>query len=142
MQTVPVAVDIKTFTEQIATDRFDGQENPLTNIYNFGVHKHHRYITLSGHNFGATAMVCNATLYRSWPADVRVAVDAAAREATAYQHRLAVAEDDEIMAKLDPQQNEVIHLTPVEHAAFVNAVQPVLEKHRGELDPRLFEYLR
>jgi tripartite ATP-independent transporter DctP family solute receptor len=139
---VPVAVDIKTFIEQVASERFDGQENPLTNIYNFGVHKHHRYITLSGHIFGATAMVCNATLYRSWPADVRSAVDAAALETTAYQHQLAVAEDDEIMAKLDPRQNEVIRLTPVEHAAFVSAVQPVLDKHCGELDPQLFEYLR
>ncbi len=139
---IPIAVDIKTFTEQVATDRFDGQENPLTNIYNFGVHKHHRYITLSGHLFGATAMVCNATLYRSWPAEVRAAVDAAAREATAYQHKLAVAEDDEIMAKLDPAQNEVIHLTAAERAAFVSAVQPVLDKHRATLDPQLFEYLR
>jgi TRAP-type C4-dicarboxylate transport system substrate-binding protein len=138
---VPIPVDIKFFTEQVAGDRFDAQENPLTNTYNFGVHQHHRYITLSGHIFGASTMICNAARYRAWPAALRAAVDAAAREATAYQHQLAAAEDDEILAKFDPQQNAIVRLTPNEHAAFVAAVQPVLERHRGTLDPVLFEYL-
>jgi TRAP-type C4-dicarboxylate transport system substrate-binding protein len=139
---VPVPVDIKEFTENIGSDRFDAQENPLTNIYNFGVHKHHRYITLSGHLFGVAAMICNRMRYLGWPEDVRIAVDEAARAATAYQHRLAAAEDDDVRKKLDPAHNEVIELTPDERAAFVAAVQPVLEKHRGALDPKLFEYLR
>jgi tripartite ATP-independent transporter DctP family solute receptor len=138
---VPVAVDIKEFTENIGSDRFDAQENPLTNIYNFGVHNHHRYITLSGHLFGAAAMITNKVRYLGWPEDVRAAVDEAARAATAYQHRLAAAEDDEIRKKLDPAQNEIIELTPTERAAFVEAVRPVLEKHRGKLDPKLFDYL-
>lgn len=139
---IPVAVDIKEFTENIASDRFDAQENPLTNIYNFGVHKHHRYITLSGHLFGAAAMICSKSRYVSWPEEVRTAVEEAARAATAYQHRLAAAEDAEIRKLLDPAQNEVIELTPEERAAFVQAVQPVVQKHRGSLDPKLFDYLR
>jgi TRAP-type C4-dicarboxylate transport system substrate-binding protein len=138
----PIPEDIKVFFEQIGTDRFDGQENPLTNIYNFGVHNHHRYITLTGHICGASLMLCNAERYRSWPQDVRDAIDAAAAEATAHQHRLAAAEDAQMMAKFDPAKNEIITLTPEEHAAFVAAAQPVLDKHRGTLDPKLFEYLR
>src|SRR5216117_1223480 len=43
----PIASDVKEFVEQIGGDRFQAQDNPLTNIYNFGVHRHHRYITLS-----------------------------------------------------------------------------------------------
>jgi tripartite ATP-independent transporter DctP family solute receptor len=139
---IPVAADIKEFTENIASDRFDAQENPLTNIYNFRVHEHHRYITLSGHLFGAAAMITSKARYLAWPEEVRAAVDEAARAATAYQHRLAAAEDDEIRRKLDPAQNEVIELSSAERAAFVDAVRPVLERHRGSLDPKLFEYLR
>ncbi len=74
----PIASDIKEFVEQIGGDRFQAQDNPLTNIYNFGVHRHHRYITLSAHFWGASAIVCNAAHYTGWPADVRAAVDAAA----------------------------------------------------------------
>ena len=137
----PIAADIKRFVEEIATDTFQAQDNPLTNIYNFNVHKYHRYITLSGHFFGATVMICNKEHYRSWPPEVRAAVDAAAREATALQRRLAAAEDAEVLGKLDPLNNEVIHLTDAERAAFVAAVQPVLAKYQKELDPKLFAYL-
>lgn len=133
----PLPTDIKEFTEQIAGDRFQAQDNPLTNIYNFGVHNHHRYITLSGHFWGASAFVCNTAQYRGWPQEVRAAVDAAAKTATAYQRQLAAAEDAEIMAKLDPAKNDVIRLTDTERAAFLKAVQPVLDRHRGELDARL-----
>jgi TRAP-type transport system periplasmic protein len=137
----PIKADIKEFVEQVAGDRYQAQDNPLTNIYNFGVHKHHRYITLTAHFWGASAFVCNAAQYASWPKEVQDAVNAAAPEATAYQRRLAAAEDAEIMKKLDPAQNEVIELSETERGAFRKAVQPVLDKYRGQLDPKLFAQL-
>ena len=137
----PVPADIKEFVAEIAGDRFQAQDNPLTNIYNFGVHNHHRYITLSGHFFGASVMALNEQTYQGWPAEVRQAVDAAALEATALQHELAAAEDACVLAKLDPDKNDVIILTDAEHVAFVDAVQPVLAKCRRELDRELFSYL-
>jgi TRAP-type C4-dicarboxylate transport system substrate-binding protein len=114
----PIASDVKEFVEQIGGDR-----------------------TLSGHFWGASALVCNAGHYQSWPAEVRAAVDVAARAATAYQRQLAAAEDEEIMAKLDPATNDVIRLTDGEREAFIRAVQPVVEKYRTQLDARLFAYL-
>jgi TRAP-type C4-dicarboxylate transport system substrate-binding protein len=138
----PISVDIKEFVEQVRTDRFQAQENPLTNTFHFGVHRLHRYITLSGHLFGASAFICNAKLYQSWPADVQQAIESAAREATALQRKLAAQEDIDVLAQIDPRENEVIKLSPAEHAAFVRAVEPMLARHRKTLDPRLFEYLR
>jgi tripartite ATP-independent transporter DctP family solute receptor len=137
----PIKSDIKEFVEEVAGDRFQAQDNPLTNIYNFGVHKHHRYITLTAHFWGASAFVCNAAQYASWPKDMQEAVNAAAKEATAYQRRLAAAEDAEIMKKLDPAQNEVVELSETERGAFRKAVQPVLDKYRRELGPELFSQL-
>ena len=134
----PIAADIKEFIEHIGGSRFEAQDNPLTNIYNFGVHKFHRYITLTGHFWGASVLVCNAVHYAGWPKEVQAAVNSAAREATAYQRQLAAAEDAEILAKLDPAQNEVIRLTDAERGAFVKAVEPVLDKHRKALAPGLF----
>ena len=138
---VPIPVDVKEYVEQIATDRFQAQENPLTNTFNFNVHHHHRYITLSGHLFGTSALVASQTQFDSWPLDVRNAVERAGNEATLFQHKLAAEEDDEILAKLDPARNDVVHLTPAERDAFVAAVTPVIERHRGGLDPALFNYL-
>jgi TRAP-type C4-dicarboxylate transport system substrate-binding protein len=137
----PIVCDVKDFVASIGTDRFQAHDNALTNIYNFGVYKYHRYITLSGHFWGASAIVCNAAHHRGWPKDVQAAVDAAARDATAYQRQLAAAEDAEIMAKLDPAQNEVTRLTDAERAEFMKAVEPVLDKYRKLLGSKLFAYL-
>ena len=137
----PIAADIKNLVEAIASGKFEAQDNSLANIYLFGIHNHHRYITLSGHFYGASALTCNEAHYQSWPPEVRAAVDAAAAEATALQRHLAAAQDTEVLEKLNPRDNEVIHLTAAEHAAFVDAVQPVLAKYRKELDPKLFSYI-
>ena len=137
----PIPVDIKEFVEQIRSDRFQAQENPLTNTFNFGVHRLHRYITLTGHLFGASAFVCNAEAYKAWPSSIREAVDRAASEATSYQRMLAAQEDNEVLTQIDPPENEVVHLTSSEREAFVRAVEPVLARHRKTLDAKLFDYL-
>lgn len=136
----PIPTDIKDFVRQVGGDRFQAHDNALTNIYIFDVYKYHRYITLSKHFWGASVMVCKKEEYDSWPAEVRAAVDSAAAEATVLQRKLAAAEDDEILRKLDPKQNQVIHLTDAERATFVSAVRPVLDKFRKKIDPKLFAY--
>jgi len=138
---VPIAADIKQFVAEIGGDTFDAHDNPLTNIYTFGVHRHHRYITLTSHFFGASVLIVNARHYESWPDDVREAVDEAARQATALQRELAASEDADVLARLDTRDNEVARLTAAEQAAFVDAVQPVLARHRARLDPKLFDHL-
>jgi TRAP-type C4-dicarboxylate transport system substrate-binding protein len=137
----PMAIDIKRFVQEVAGDTVDAHDNPLTSIYVFGVHRHHRHITLTGHFFGASFLLCNASHYEGWPADVRAAVDEAARDATALQRRLAASEDQEVLAKLDPRENDVVHLTAAEHAAFVDAVRPVRARLQQGLDPALFDLL-
>ncbi|MGA0023527.1 MAG: pyrroline-5-carboxylate reductase dimerization domain-containing protein, partial [Burkholderiales bacterium] len=69
------------------------------------------------------------------------AVIAAANEATACQRQLAAAEDEEMLKKLNPSDNEVVTLTPEEHQAFVEAVKPVTEKVRRELGEKWFGLL-
>jgi TRAP-type transport system periplasmic protein len=136
----PMAVDIKRFVQEIAGDTFHAHDNPLTNIYTFGVHRYHRHITLTAHFFGASLLLCNAREYETWPKDVRAAVDEAAREATALQRRLAASEDADVLAKLDPRENEVVRLTPAERAAFVEAVKPIRAKLERDLDPQLLAH--
>jgi len=138
---IPIPVDVKEFVEQVAGPRFDAQENPLTNTFNFGVHHCHRYMTLTGHLFGGTAMIMNEQVFRSWPADVQQAVLESAREATLHQRALAGAEDDAVLARLDPAENEVIVPTPDERQAFIDAVAPMLARHRAGFDPKVLGWL-
>ena len=136
----PLPVDVRVFVEEMATGKYQAQDNPLTNTYNFGVHRYHRHITLSNHFWGASAFICRQSAHAQWPPQVQAAVAAAAAEANAEQHRLAAAEDAEILAKF-PSDVEIIRLTAAEHDAFVAAVQPMLAKHRRALGEALFRYL-
>jgi len=54
---------------------------------------------------------------------------------------LAAQEDNEVLAQIDPRENEVVELTSSEREAFVRAVEPVLARHRKTLDAKLFDYL-
>lgn len=137
----PILEDIKIFVEQIGSDRFDGQDNPLTNLVNFNIHKHHRHITLSGHVYGVACLMANRAQYESWPVTVQRAVEIAAAEATTLQRQLAATEDEEMLKRLDPAQNEVVRLTADEHRAFAEAVSPVTARYREEYAESFFALL-
>jgi len=140
---IPVPTDVKTFVEALpGAELFDAQENPLTNSYNFGAFEHHHHLSLSAHFIGATVMVCDQATYAHWPQDLRTAVYAAAREATDYQHRLAAAEDDAIMAKLDPAKIAIVRLAPPARTEFERAMRAVTEPYRRALDPALLAMLQ
>ena len=137
----PVALDVKDPIAQVRSGAIEAQENPLTNTYNFGIHLHHRYITLSGHFFGAAILLCHHASYAAWPAEVRQAVREAVLEATAAQRQLAAREDEDVLAQLCPPQNVIIRLTDTERTRFVEAVAPVVEEQRHALGNQLCSYL-
>ena len=137
----PVNMDIKDFIEQIDDGVVDAQENPLTNIANFNVHKHHQYITLTGHILGVALMLCNKEVYDSWPEDVRAAAEAAAREASLTQRKLAMAEDEAVLEKFALEKADVIHLSAPERKAFEVAAAPLVDKYRDQIGADLFQYL-
>jgi len=137
----PVFTDVKELAGAVASGEVDAQENALANTFSLEVNKHHRWITMSGHFFGPTVVLCHKPTYDGWPDDVRAAVDQALAAATAAQRSYAAAEEAAVLAKNDTSGNEIIELTEDERAAFVAAVQPVVAatvaRHRDDL----FEYL-
>ncbi len=114
----PVTLDVKDLLESVRTKAVDAQENPLTNPYNFGIHRYHPYVTLSGHFFAAAVFLCHRASYAAWPAEVRWAVDTAAREATRVQRRFAAAEDGDILRKWRLAGNDVVQPTDAERTLF------------------------
>jgi TRAP-type C4-dicarboxylate transport system substrate-binding protein len=137
----PTAIDIKLFLETIETDRFQAQDNPLTSIYIFDIHKHHHYITLSGHFFGVTLFWCNREIFESWPVKVQKSVIQAADMATAHQRRLASEQDEIVLSKLEAEGNEVISLNSDERSAFEMSVAPLVKNYRTKFGEELFALL-
>jgi TRAP-type C4-dicarboxylate transport system substrate-binding protein len=126
----PIAIDVRDLPDAVATGRVDAQENPLTNIYNFDLHKTHRVITLTGHLLGVALVLFNRKAAESWPPKVRAAVEAAVIQATSEQRRFA-EEDDEICAKaLIEDGVTLIELSEAECAAFANTTRDEVDKTR------------
>lgn len=134
----PVALDVKDLLAAAVDGSIDAQENPLTNTYNFGLHDHHPYVTLSSHFFGAAALLCNRPQLESWPRGVRDAVANAAAAATQAQRRFAAAEDVTVLETLREAGTDIVTLTPAERAAFVEAVAPLVKRERAKFGDDLF----
>lgn len=130
---VAVPVDLKEGIAMIERGEVDAQENPLANTVTYGVANHHRYVTLSGHLYGARGLYVHKESFDSWPAEVQRAVREAAREAIGFQRRLAAETERELRARLEQQGLSIIELTAEERSAFARAVQPVREEARSRL---------
>ena len=127
----PVPLDIRELMPAISSGTVDAQENPLTNIWNFSIHEQHRWISLTGHLFGPSLLLCNAAFYDNLTINQRKHLDSAATAATAIQREYAAVDDELITLRLTETDNEVIALTPGEVEVFRREVRPVIEEIVG-----------
>lgn len=133
----PMAIDVRDLPKAVASGTVDAQENPLTNIYNFDLHKTHRTITLTGHLLGVALVLFNAKSVASWSPEVREIVTTALAEATAAQREFA-EQDDEICAKaLTADGVTLVTLSPEERADFTQATRAEVLKTRQRFNPDL-----
>ena len=137
----PRPIDIKSFLETIETDRVQAQDNLLTSIYIFDIHKHHHHITLSGHFFGVSLLLCNRKMFESWPLEVQKSVIQAAGKATTFQRQLASEQDELVLAKLEAEGNEVVALNSDERNTFERSVAPLMESYRYKFGAELLSLL-
>jgi tripartite ATP-independent transporter DctP family solute receptor len=124
----PVAIDPADLPAAVAERRVDAQENPLTNFVNFGIHKHHKHVTLTSHFFGCAPLLINRKRYAGLPAGVRDALHAAAAEATAAQREFAAAEDAECRAVILEAGAEIVEAEDVDVAAFKAKAAPIVSR--------------
>ena len=134
-------LDVKDLIDAVKGGTIDAQDNPLTNIFNFDIHKFHRHITLSAHIFGTATVLVHKQSYDLWPDETRLAVDASVAEATAAQRAFAAAEDALIIDRLNQSGTKFITLTAEERLQFQNTVAPVIEKQRERFGAALFNLL-
>jgi TRAP-type C4-dicarboxylate transport system substrate-binding protein len=117
----PMFIDVKDLIAAVADGTVDAQENPLTNILNFDLHRHHRFVSLTAHLFGVALLLVNAARHDGWPVDVQAAVQAAAATATAQQRREAAAEDDLCRQRLTAEGVQFVSGNDLDRAAFERA---------------------
>ena len=136
---VPVAIDLKGGIEMIGRLEVDAQENPLANTVAYGVDKLHRFITMTGHLYGARGLFANVSTWDSLPTDLRAIVTRAAHEAVSHQRSAAEALEADLRARLEREGTEFVDLTAEEHAVFIDASAPAIALAHDGLPEELFE---
>ena len=134
---VPRIVDVKDLPGAVASGAVDAQENPLTNVVNFDLHRTHRHISLTAHFFGVALLLVNAEHFDGWHADTQRAVRAAAAAATEEQRALAASEDVDCLARLKRDGCEIVAGDAIDRAGFEAATAPIRARETVSLDPDL-----
>ena len=127
---VPLVMDLKPAIEGLKSGEIDAQENPLANTVDYGVHKLHRYHTLTGHIYLSRGIYCNRAAFDIWPEALKTAMTKAVREAVLAQRELAVREEQIARKAIEDAGGEIAELTPEERALFVSAVKPLHDEAR------------
>ncbi len=135
---VAMRMDLTEAIAMIKAGTLDAQENPLANTVTYGVHKFHKFHTLSNHFYISRPIFFHRPSFEAWPDDLRRAMQAAVKEAVAYQRKLAVEEHDQSYKAIEAEGCEINALTPKEHEAFVAAVQPLLAEARKTYGETMF----
>jgi TRAP-type transport system periplasmic protein len=132
-------MDLTQAIEMIVAGTIDAQENPLSNTVTYGVHKFHRFHTLSNHFYISRPIFLHRPAFDSWPADVQRAMRNAITDAIAFQRELHVQEEKEARKAIEAQGCEIVALTAAEHDTFAAAVTPLINDARGTFGATLFD---
>ena len=78
----------------------DGSENPLSNFYTKKFYEVQTDLTLSGHGYLGYLVIMSESFWKKFPNDLKPMVLQAMKEATAYERKLAAADDEETLKKI------------------------------------------
>jgi TRAP-type transport system periplasmic protein len=136
---VPVRCDLTEAIAGIKAGTLDAQENPFANTVTYGVHKFHRFHTVTNHFYISRPIFFNRTQYEAWPPDLQRAMRGAVKRAVEFQRQQAIEEDREARAAIEAAGCEIAALTADELAQFRAAVAPLLSDARKTYGQKMFD---
>ncbi len=93
---VALRMDLTEAITMIKAGTLDAQENPLANTVTYGVHKFHKFHTLTYHFYISRPVFLHRPTFDAWPDDLKRAMRKAITESVAVQRKLAVEENDAV----------------------------------------------
>ncbi len=87
----------------------DGQENPLTGIYNPGLYEVQKYLSITRHQYSPLPLLISERFWQSLSPEHQKAVMEAAHEAKTYHRGLIAADDESLEAELEKRGMAINH---------------------------------
>ena len=135
---VAMRMDLPEAIAMIKAGTLDAQENPLANTVTYGVHKFHKFHTLTYHFYISRPVFLHRASFDGWPEELKRAIRQAVVEAVTFQRQLALEEHEAARKIIEEAGCEIVELNANEHAAFVAAVQPLLTDARRMYGDEMF----
>jgi TRAP-type C4-dicarboxylate transport system substrate-binding protein len=122
---VPLRWDLTEAIAAIKGGTIDAQENPFANTVTYGVHKFHRYHSVTNHFYISRPIFLHRDTFEAWPQDLQDAMREAVAASVTYQRKLAEEEDVASRKAIVDEGCEIADLTGEELSGFSKAVQPL-----------------
>lgn len=113
---------------------FDAQENPLSIIYGSSFYEVQKYLSLTGHVWGAACLVLSRPVWEAISAEDQAAVLAAAATWRDAQRQMITDSDADFIALLEEKG---VAINEVDPAPFIEKVQPVWDAEAPVFGPDL-----
>ena len=112
--------------QALQTGVVDGQDNALSNIWDYKIHEVSKYLTVTNYATGPDPLMVNLGWYESLPHDLQVVFDDVSREAMAFSDRINREKEMGYIEKIS-NKIEVNYVTGSELIAFRDALKPVYQ---------------
>ncbi len=114
----------------LQTGVMDGQENPFTQIHSAKFQEVQKFLSLTGHVYTPAYLTAGSKKWASLPSDVRKILEDTAKETQAYVHKVAAADDEELLGRLKASGMQV---NSPNKDAFIAASKSVYDEFGQEV---------
>jgi tripartite ATP-independent transporter DctP family solute receptor len=108
---------------------FDGQENPLTNIYSAKLHEITPFVTMTGHKYESTPVVASLAWWSGLDEATQACALSATAEAGALQRQLSREGDETLKPKMEA---EGATFADANRDAYIAATASVYDKYAAD----------
>ncbi|MGM7722636.1 DctP family TRAP transporter solute-binding subunit [Metabacillus sp. Hm71] len=128
LEAVPIPLPFDQVYVSLEANRFEGQENTISNIYSRRLYELQNYMTISNHGFLGYVVLMNKEFWNSLPKDVQTSLTEAMEEATTWMINESMKMNKQQLKVIDKDSSIQIHyLTNEEREAWLNKLMPVYQ---------------
>ena len=137
---LPQVLAFSEVYQAMQTGVVDGSENTPSNMFTQKHHEVQKYLTVTDHGYIGYAVIANKKFWDALPADIRTTLESAMRDATEYANNIARKENDDALEGIRKSgKTEIITLTPVQKAAWKNALLAVHKENESRVGRETLE---
>lgn len=126
----PTPMPLEEVFVALQTGVLDGQENPLSQIHSQRFQEVQRYLSLSRHVYSPGYLIAGKEHWAKMPQDIRVEIEAAARETKQYVIRHGAELDEQLLETL---KESGIKVNEVDRESFVSASEAIYQEFGGSI---------